>query len=85
MEEGNINVHEAQAGDQTFKRWLVPDRFEVRIEALEVIKRPGIQPRNYDQKQPDFEGEYGETDRQKAALPTPWSGRSLLNRRGAFR
>ena len=86
LEKGDIDVHEAQAGDQSLERWLVPDGLEIGIDSLEVVESPGVKPWNHDQKQADFKGEYGETDGEKTALPTPWRcGRNPLDRRLAFR
>ena len=72
LEESDVDVNETQAGDKTLKRWFVPDRFEVGIESLEVVERPGIEPGDHDQKQAHFEGEDGEADGQEAALPALW-------------
>ncbi len=90
LEEGDVDVYEAQTGDEAFERWFVPHGFEVGAESLEVVERPGIAPGDDDQKEADFEGENGETNGQQAALPVLGSnggsrieGDSALGKRAA--
>ena len=60
LEEGNIDVHEAQAGDESFKGRLVPEGFEI---SLEVVDSPGVLPGKNHQEQADFERKDCETKR----------------------
>jgi hypothetical protein len=78
LEECDINIHETKAGYETFKRRFIPDRFDIGVNSLEIVECPGVEPRDNNQKQTDFEGEDRKTEGQQAALPAiPGNGRGF--------
>lgn len=75
MQERDVDVYEAQSGDQAFERRFVPKGFEIGVYTLKVVERPRILPRENHQKQADFEREDGETDGEQSTLPALWGNR----------
>lgn len=64
LQNGDVNVDEAEAGDQSFEGRLVPKVTEGGVEALEIVERPGILPWENYEKQTHFESKDPKTDRQ---------------------